>query len=86
MLILNQDGNEAFVVENLTTIKYAKQTENQIHNWQVLANVPEYEQYAILGKYSTEAKAKAAFKKILVNYDNDDRVYEMPLSEDGVTA
>lgn len=77
MLIINQAGNEMYLLENIVSIKILKQTENGFDAWYVVADPLEYDIYAKLGKYKDEASAESAFRLIYENYDYQERSMKM---------
>lgn len=77
MLIINQAGNEMYLLENIVSIKILKQTENGIDAWYVAADPLEYDIYVKLGKYKDEVSAESAFRLIYKNYDYQERSMKM---------
>lgn len=83
MLIVNQAGDEMFVMGNLYSIKVMKQTKNNVDTWVINSDVPECDVYVTLGSYKDEESAKAAFSHIFVNYNYGERYMQMVPDCDG---
>lgn len=83
MLIINQAGDEMFVLENLISIKVMKQTCNGTEFWYVNANVPEYDNYVKLGNYKDEESAVSAFRNIYMMYNWNEKTMSMDAEING---
>lgn len=85
MIILNQAGDEMFVMENVISIKVAELSYKDEKAWYVNANAIENDIYIVLGRYADESEARSALNYLFLNFRDGMRALQMPSAkgEDG---
>ena len=83
MLIINQAGDEMFVLENLISIKKMNQKTSVSSEWVINAVALECDTYITLGRYSSEISADNAYCNIYMCYGDGCKYMQMDAYKDG---
>lgn len=83
MLILNQAGDELYILSQTVLIRVMGVKINGVEKWCVNIFMAGENTYNTIGIYLTEEKAKAAMNYLFLNFRDGVKALQMPSNTDG---